>query len=237
MPRIIYLLLIIFSNSLFVNAQSFKQGYKEKGEASYYADSFEGRVTANGEKYKHLKATAAHLKLPFGTKVKVTNLKNQKSVVVRINDRGPFIKGRIIDLSKSAAESLDFIKAGITDVEVEVLETPSEPEIKMTEARKKERELNKIYTSEYYKVQIERLNTSGVRYGVQIGTFKELVNMMRLTNNLKRKFSNDLVVKVEQDQKEKLYKVAVGSFPTQAKAESLKIKLKEEYPDAFVVRY
>ena len=67
------------------------------GKASFYADKYQGRTTANGERFDQQAATAAHLKLAFGTKVKVTNLANNKSVIVRINDRGPYIRGRIID--------------------------------------------------------------------------------------------------------------------------------------------
>ena len=90
----------------------------KKGYASYYADFYEGRKTANGEVFKHNKITAAHKKLPFGTKVEVTNLKNNKSIVVRINDRGPFVKGRIIDLSKAAAKEIDMIGDGIVKVKI-----------------------------------------------------------------------------------------------------------------------
>jgi|APGre2960657444_1045066.scaffolds.fasta_scaffold234122_1 rare lipoprotein A len=89
-----------------------------KGIASYYADFYEGRTTANGEIYRQNKITAAHKTLPFGTKVKVTNLANNKTVVVRINDRGPFIKGRIIDLTKAAAKEIDMIGAGISKVKI-----------------------------------------------------------------------------------------------------------------------
>ena len=90
----------------------------EKGRASFYADSFQGRKTANGEIFKQNKKTAAHKTLPFGTKVKVTNLKNGKSVTVRINDRGPFVAGRMIDLSKEAARKIDMEKAGVADVKI-----------------------------------------------------------------------------------------------------------------------
>ncbi|WP_035756220.1 septal ring lytic transglycosylase RlpA family protein [Hugenholtzia roseola] len=93
----------------------------EKGIASYYADKYEGKPTASGEPYRKNQLTGAHRTLPFGTKVRVTNLKNQKAVVVRINDRGPFVKGRIIDVSRQAAEQLDFIRAGLVEVKIEVL--------------------------------------------------------------------------------------------------------------------
>ncbi|NOZ62072.1 MAG: septal ring lytic transglycosylase RlpA family protein [Calditrichaeota bacterium] len=93
----------------------------QQGKASYYADSFKGNKTANGEIYDPKKFTAAHRTLPFGTRVRVTNLFNDKSVVVRINDRGPFIKSRIIDLSRAAAEQLGIIDSGVAEVLIEVL--------------------------------------------------------------------------------------------------------------------
>ena len=93
----------------------------QTGKASFYADKFEGSPTASGEKYKHSKLTAAHKSLPFGTKVRVTNLANNESVEVVINDRGPYVDGRIIDLSKSAAEKLGFINLGLAEVKVEIL--------------------------------------------------------------------------------------------------------------------
>lgn len=88
----------------------------EKGIASYYSEKYNGRKTASGEIFNEKKLTAAHTTLPFGTEVKVKNLANGKTVKVRINDRGPFITGRIIDLSKKAAEKLDMINAGISKV-------------------------------------------------------------------------------------------------------------------------
>lgn len=90
----------------------------ETGKASYYADQFEGRTTASGAIFTQHKITAAHKSLPFGTKVKVRNLSNSKKITVRINDRGPFVAGRIIDLSKKAARRLDMIQAGVVAVEI-----------------------------------------------------------------------------------------------------------------------
>jgi rare lipoprotein A len=94
-------------------------GFTEYGQASYYADKYHNRRTASGEIYKHGLKTAAHRKLPFGSRVKVTNVKNGKSVIVKINDRGPFVKGRVIDLSKSAFNSIGSISSGVINVKVE----------------------------------------------------------------------------------------------------------------------
>lgn len=91
----------------------------ETGSASYYSDSFNGRKTANGELYNSSKFTAAHKRLPFGTIVTVTNIATGKSVTVRINDRGPFVAGRIIDLSRAAAKQIDMVNAGVVKVKIQ----------------------------------------------------------------------------------------------------------------------
>lgn len=108
----------------FWDIESYKEGdvLYESTKASYYADYFHGRKTANGETFDMYELTAAHKTLPFGTLVKVTNLKNNKEVIVRINDRGPYIKGREIDLSLQGAEELDMIKAGVVPVKIELVE-------------------------------------------------------------------------------------------------------------------
>ncbi|NDV87523.1 septal ring lytic transglycosylase RlpA family protein [Aurantimonas aggregata] len=91
------------------------------GAASYYGKRFHGRTTANGERFNMNSMTAAHRTLPFGTKVKVTNRNNGKSVVVRINDRGPFHGNRIIDLSQGAASQIGMISSGVANVSLNVL--------------------------------------------------------------------------------------------------------------------
>lgn len=92
------------------------------GTASYYASKFEGRPTASGERYRAGELTAAHRSLPFGSLVRVTNPANGKSVTVRVNDRGPFTAGRVIDVSRAAAEELGLIARGHAPVELEVIE-------------------------------------------------------------------------------------------------------------------
>jgi hypothetical protein len=96
----------------------------ETGLASWYGPRFHGKLTASGEVFNQEKFTAAHRTLPWGSRVKVTNLNNGKSIEVRINDRGPFSKGRIIDVSRAAARALGMVKAGITTVRIEWLADP-----------------------------------------------------------------------------------------------------------------
>jgi rare lipoprotein A len=95
--------------------------FKELGIASYYGAKWNGRTTANGEKLNLNKMTAAHKFLPFGTLVKVTDLDTGKSIIVRINDRGPYIYGRVIDLTDNAAKKLGIVQKGIAKVKIEVI--------------------------------------------------------------------------------------------------------------------
>jgi len=96
-------------------------GQSETGKASYYANKYQSRQTASGELFDQYKKTAAHKKLPFGTIVNVTNLSNGRSVVVKINDRGPFVRGRIIDLSRSAFSAIADTRLGVINVRIEIL--------------------------------------------------------------------------------------------------------------------
>lgn len=96
-------------------------GHAEYGKASFYAMKFQFRKTASGERYNQFALTAAHRTLPFGTRVKVTNVDNDESVVVKVNDRGPFVKGRIIDLSRRAFNRIGDKDTGLLDVKVEVI--------------------------------------------------------------------------------------------------------------------
>jgi rare lipoprotein A len=100
-------------------------GHTQNGVASYYHDSLHGRRTASGERYNKTAFTAAHKTLPLGSKVRVTDVKTGKSIIVKINDRGPFVKGRIIDLSRRAARELGMIRKGLAKVRVQVISRPT----------------------------------------------------------------------------------------------------------------
>lgn len=102
-----------------IPATAEQKGYAAEGLASWYGPGFKGRKTASGKRFNPKLMTAAHRTLPFGTRLKVTNLANEKTVEVVVNDRGPFIKGRIIDLSQGAAKKLGFAGAGVVKVQIE----------------------------------------------------------------------------------------------------------------------
>ncbi|UVM37951.1 septal ring lytic transglycosylase RlpA family protein [Pseudomonas sp. B21-017] len=97
-------------------------GYDKTGLASYYGAKHHGKRTASGERFNQHGLTAAHRQLPFGTRVKITNLNNDRSCVVRINDRGPYSRGRLIDVSREAADQLGMLRSGTAKVRVQALD-------------------------------------------------------------------------------------------------------------------
>ena len=100
---------------------SSKSAFTQSGEGSYYADKFAGRATASGAPYRPGQLTAAHNTLPFGTRIRVTNVRTGRSVKVVVNDRGPHVKGRIVDVSKRAAKKLGLVDAGVAPVKLKVI--------------------------------------------------------------------------------------------------------------------
>ena len=203
----------------------------QTGKASFYADKFEGIQTASGEKYRHNKFTGAHKTLPFGTKVRVTNLANEKTVEVTINDRGPYVEGRVIDLSKAAAEELGFLNNGLADVKLEVID-PGDGK-----AKDMGRTIDQVTVDEkeFYEFEITRFKPKG--YGVQIGTYQELVNLMRLADNLKNSYQKEVTVQVKIINGVKYYGLIIGHFPSRPKAEQFREEVKNKYPDVFIVEF
>jgi rare lipoprotein A len=209
-----------------LNAQ---QTYKKVGLASFYADKFEGRQTANGEIYYHAKKTAAHRTLPFGSIVKVINTENNKYAVVRINDRGPFVDNRIIDLSKSIAQELDFVKKGIVKVKIELIASTDDlPD-------KKSSTIKENNNSEYYEVNADIVFPTGK--GIQIGSYKNDENVFRLVNRLKKKYNEQVFVEIATINNQKAYRIIVGNYSSESILNKLKKKLAKEFPDCFVVTF
>lgn len=126
--RLLLTLLFGSLTSMLLGLTSFEMNREEYGKVGYYSDALQGRKTASGEKYDKNLLTCAHKTLPFGTLVRITRLDNKLSVVVRVNDRGPYRDGYVIEVSRRGAEELDLIKVGSTKVKVEVIEKPTEEE-------------------------------------------------------------------------------------------------------------
>lgn len=151
-------------------------GYTEEGNASWYGIPFHGRHASNGEVYDMHKLTAAHRTLPFNTQVRVTNLINGKSTIVRITDRGPFVEGRIIDLSMAAAREIDSLGAGVVPVRIEVL-SPIDPtagfftvQVGAFRERGNAERLRERLSASYSPIFIQNYDSpSGVYYRVRVG--------------------------------------------------------------------
>ncbi len=221
--------IVLLALFVLISGASFAQ--VQTGKASFYADKFEGVQTASGEKYRKKKLTGAHKTLPFGTKVKITNLQNDKSVEIIINDRGPYVEGRIVDVSKAAAEKLGFVNQGIAEVKLEVID-PGDG--KVSEPGKRIEHVA-VDEKEFYDFRIERLNPNG--FGVQIGNYQELVNLMRIAENLKNSYKKEVTVQVKVINGVKYYGLILGKFTSRAKAEVFRNELKQKYPDAFIVEF
>lgn len=203
----------------------------QTGKASFYADTFEGSTTASGEKYRASKLTAAHKILPFGTLVRVTNLANNESVEVIINDRGPFVADRIIDLSKAAAEKIGMINKGVADVKIEVIDAGDGK----TKTSAVPVEHVAVDDREYYDFKSEKIDPSG--FGAQVGTYQELVNVMRIAETLKNSYRKKVTVQVKVISGVKYYSLILGPFSGRSKAEAMVSSLKKQFPDAFLVDY
>ncbi len=225
--RFFYLLSCFFVLfAMNVNAQS---NYVKTGIASFYADKFEGRQTANGEIYYHAKKTAAHNTLPFGSIVKVTNLENNKFVVVRVNDRGPFIDNRIIDLSKSAAKEIGIIGNGLAKVKIELIASTEDLPDNNPNVEKKDK------SEAYYKLNVETVSPTGK--GVQVASYNNDENVFRLTEMLKKKYNEDVYIEIVTMKKQKLYRVIVGNYNSDSQLNTIKNKLSKDFPGCFIVTF
>ncbi len=162
--------------SSFVSGIYANELFKSGVTASYYADKFHGRKTSNGEIFNMYQLTAAHKTLPFNTVLKVTNLSNGKSVQVRINDRGPFVKGREIDLSKAAAVKLDMIKSGTAKVKLEIVNGKSSSQATVQAIAKKAQNLD-----------------PNEKWDIQLGAFEQKANAQQLATKLMRAGFKDVI--------------------------------------------
>ncbi len=223
LKNFVFLSFIVLVNPVYSQVQ--------EGIASFYADKFEGQPTASGQKYRHDKFTAAHRTLPFGTKVKVIHIDNGNSVEVTINDRGPFIEGRVIDVSRIAAEKLGFVNQGLAKVRLEIVD----PGDGKSTGPGKAIERVTVDEKEFYQVDTDRVNPKG--FGVQIGTYQELVNLVRLVDNLKTSYRSEVTLQVKIIRGVKYYTLIIGQFRNRAKAEKLRDDLKNRFPDAFIVDF
>ncbi|HVS02127.1 MAG TPA: septal ring lytic transglycosylase RlpA family protein [Thermoanaerobaculia bacterium] len=187
-----------------------RPGWSDRGVASWYGMPFHGRMTANGETYDMYVLTAAHRTLPFGTLLRVRNLDNGRQVRVRVNDRGPFVKGRILDLSYAAAQELDMVRHGTARVRIEVLGFVPGRE------RGGQRQL---------------ALAAAAFWSVQVAAFQERGRAEALAAELARHYPQ-----VRVDEAPPWYRVRVGRLRSPAKAEKLRRRLEAAGYAAYVVQ-
>jgi rare lipoprotein A len=180
-----------------------------EGLASYYAEPYHGRPTASGEIFdSYSKLTAAHRTLPFNTMVRVTNKKNGREVDVRINDRGPFVGGRVIDLSLRAAREIDLVRFGVAPVKLRILKQGDVP--------------------------VSSSSSIKPMFAVQVGAFQNERTAEELKRRLEKSYAN-VTVQTVREQKT-IYRVRVGGEPDLQAAEKLASQLRKQDLKTFIVR-
>ena len=185
-------------------------GYDEIGLASWYGSDFHGKKTANGQTYNMYGLSAAHKTLPLGTRVRVTRLSNNASVILVVNDRGPFVSGRILDLSYGAAKQLGMVRDGVAKVRISAIgSTPSGTVTAKASAAK--------------------------RYQVRVGAFAQRSNAERTHRRLVAQGYKHASIAVEQRDDLTLHIVLAGSFASRDQAEQVQERLKEAFPTCYII--
>jgi rare lipoprotein A len=202
-------LLLAISAGCAKRVELFRPGATNVGYASWYGADFHGRRTASGEVYDMNARTAAHREAPFGTRVRVTNLSNERSTEVRINDRGPFVKGRIIDLSYAAAKEIGLVGTGTAKVELAFLGTAPPPPAESPPA---------AATGDFF---------------LQVGSFKEEANARAFLDEARQRFPK-LPGRISSS--EGLHRVWIGPFATEADTRNTSARLKDAGYETVLLR-
>lgn len=212
MKRLAIILGIFFlSSCVYAPPASYVEGESRYVTASWYGPKFHGRPTSSGERFNMYGLTCAHKTLKFGTRLRVTNPENNKSVIVTVNDRGPFIRGRELDLSYGAAKAIDFVNKGVGKVRVDYLGRD------IRYARR---------------ITFSPLKVTGP-LSVQVGSFTEPSNAFRLKRGLELRYK-DVYITSAYLKGEKYYRVRIGRFKTYVSAYSVAEKLADEGYDILI---
>jgi rare lipoprotein A len=186
------------------------EGFVQKGMASWYGKDFHGKKTSNGEIYNMYDKTAAHKTLPFGTYVRVENLSNLKEVIVRINDRGPFVTGRIIDLSYGAGRQIGLVGPGVAKVRLVALS----------------RKIGRIKSGNDYVPLVEAAEFRKGKFTIQVGAFENKENALRLVDRLRVIFRYVTITTYVSPQEKTLFRVRVSLSNNLTGANKMVDKLK-----------
>lgn len=205
-----------------LSASAQTEDFLESGVASYYHNKFVGRKTANGERFSQKQYTCAHKNLPFGTRLRVTNIKNGKSVIVTVNDRGPFTKGRVIDLSLQAATDLDFVREGLTRVAISV-DQPDEDTLETIPYLVLNDSIRHLYCME-----------SKRSFSVKVGGFNSEGQLKEIAEQINHDLGREVMVQTISDAKDTNYLVFVGIFYKEDDAKDFLESIENYYPKAEV---
>ena len=204
----------------------FAELYRSNATVSFYANDFHGKKTSSGETFNMYDLTCANKTLPFETQLKVTNLANGKSVTVRVNDRGPFVADRELDLSKAAAEKLGMINSGTAQVSIEILKRGPDTELSKVTAAKamkivSQKSGGSVKTSPAStKVAVQNNYPSGSRWDLQVGAFSTRENANQLAQKLLKAGFDEVVFQKTST----VYRVVIRNVPAE-KVEKTKNKL------------
>jgi rare lipoprotein A len=198
--------------------------------ASYYAQKFDGRKTACGEIFDNNKLTCAHKSLPFGTKIKVICLNTNKSVIVRVNDRGPFIKGRDLDLSYRAAKELGFVQNGFAKVQYEILNGKpihhsSEDTMNIN---------SKIETTDTF-LQTYRNQVDTNSYTLKLATVSNVVDLLSHLNFLSSQYGDKIIVADIKINESIFYNILLHKFHSFSEADLSLNTLRIQFPDSYIL--
>ena len=217
MKQLITFLVLFSSLGNFLFAQT------ERGQASYYADKFNGRKTASGEVFDNSKFTAAHNSLPFNTMVKVTNIDNGKSVIVKINDRGPFAKNRIIDLTKAAAVELNMLVSGTAEVEVEIIKDDKSKDIAKQAPNAKD----------LFEVDVNKIQ--GIGFGIQVYSFHYIDNLFNEILRIEEEYKQKPMVHASIVKGLRVYRLILAPYDNRQQAERKLKKLHKKGKEGLVI--
>ncbi len=196
------------------------EGFVQEGMASWYGKKFHGKRAASGEIFNMYDKTAAHKTLPFGTYVKVVDLSNLREVIARINDRGPFVKGRIIDLSHDAAREIGLVGPGVARVRVVALS----------------KEVGKIRSGNSYKPLVEAKDFNKGEFTIQVGAFENENNAGRLAERLRVAFDHVTITTYVSYEEKTFYRVRVSLSKDLTEANNIVKKLENlGFSETFIV--
>jgi rare lipoprotein A len=233
-----FIFVLILPLAVFYYQKAESQTYIEYGLASFYSDELNGKRTSSGEHFNNKKFTGAHRTLPFNSIVRVTNLTNNKTVDVKINDRGPASKKRLIDITRAAAKELDMIHSGIIKVKIELLNDS------LLTAYNKQNGFSGTDSSSVpfypgqssmFEVNVTPIDTNGI--GIQVCSFQYIDNMLNELVKIRNKLNYKPLVQTTKVKNIRFYRIIIGPFSDKLKAEEAFSQIKTIYPNSFIVNF